>query len=321
MRRDLQVCGAEAEFYFGGDARQGVHFFDVKEFGMAQKTGLVLEGGAMRGMFTAGVLDVMMENGIDFDGAMGVSAGAVFGCNFKSRQIGRSIRYNMRFCGDPRYCSLQSFIKTGNLYGVDFCYDEIPNKLDPFDVKTYSENPMPFYVVCTNVETGKAIHKRLDKGDSKDMEYFRASASMPIVSQIVETDGYKLLDGGITDSIPLQAMERRGYPRNVVILTQPLGFIKEKSGMLPLIRITMHKYPYLIKAMEVRHIRYNRQTAYVRQQELAGNAFVLRPPYPLGISRTEDDPAELQRVYELGRAEMTSRLSELKEFLDKSRAE
>ena len=144
---------------------------------------------------------------------------------------------------------------------------------------------------------------------------------MPVVSRIVEVDGYKLLDGGITDSIPLASMERRGYPRNVVILTQPLGYLKEKSGMLPLIRITMHKYPYLIKAMEVRHIRYNRQTAYVRQQELAGNAFVLRPPYPLGISRTEDDPAELQRVYELGRAEMTSRLSELKEFLDKSRAE
>ena len=283
---------------------------------MKQKTGLVLEGGAMRGMFTAGVLDVMMENGIRFDGAMGVSAGAVFGCNFKSGQIGRSLRYNMRFCDDPRYCSFESLIKTGNLYGVDFCYDEIPNKLDPFDAQAYRENPMPFYAVCTNVETGKAIHKRLDRGDSRDMQFFRASASMPIVSQIVEADGYKLLDGGITDSIPLLAMERRGYPRNVVILTQPLGYVKEKSGILPLVHVTMRKYPYLIKAMDVRHIRYNRQTAYVREQELAGKAFVIRPPYALGISRTEDDPAELRRVYEIGRAEMEKRLPALKEFLD-----
>ena len=284
---------------------------------MSRKTGLVMEGGAMRGMFTAGVLDVMMENGIDFDGAMGVSAGAVFGCNFKSKQIGRSIRYNLRFCDDPRYCSLESLMKTGDLYGVQFCYDEIPNKLDPFDVKTYRENPMPFYAVCTNVETGKAIHKRLDNGDARDMEYFRASASMPVVSRIVEVDGYKLLDGGITDSIPLLSMERRGYPRNVVILTQPLGFVKKKSGMLPLLRVTMRDYPYTIKAMEVRHIRYNRQAAYVRQQELAGNAFVIRPPHSLDISRTEHDPAELRRVYDIGRAEIESRLTEMKEFLAK----
>ena len=284
---------------------------------MSRKTGLVMEGGAMRGMFTAGVLDVMMENGIDFDGAMGVSAGAVFGCNFKSKQIGRSIRYNLRFCDDPRYCSLESLMKTGDLYGVQFCYDEIPNKLDPFDVKTYRENPMPFYAVCTNVETGKAIHKRLDNGDARDMEYFRASASMPVVSRIVEVDGYKLLDGGITDSIPLLSMERRGYPRNVVILTQPLGFVKKKSGLLPLLRVTMRDYPYTIKAMEVRHIRYNRQAAYVRQQELAGNALVIRPPHSLDISRTEHDPAELRRVYDIGRAEIESRLTEMKEFLAK----
>ncbi len=285
---------------------------------MNQKTGLVLEGGAMRGLFSAGVLDVMMENGIEFDAVMGVSAGAVFGCNFKSGQIGRSIRYNMRFCDDPRYCSFESLRKTGDLYNVQFCYDEIPNKLDPFDKEAYQANPMPFYAVCTNVETGKAIHKRLDNGDAKDMEYFRASASMPVVSRIVEVDGYKLLDGGITDSIPLASMERRGYPRNVVVLTQPLGFVKKKSKMLPLIRVSMRQYPNVIRAMEVRHIRYNKQTAYVREQELAGNAFVIRPPHDLGISRIENDPAELRRVYELGRKEMEERLPELREFLEKS---
>ena len=282
---------------------------------MSQKTGLVMEGGAMRGMFTAGVLDVLMENKVEFDGAMGVSAGAVFGCNFKSRQIGRSLRYNMRFCDDPRYCSVESLIKTGDLYGVQFCYDEIPNKLDPFDAETYRNNPMPFYAVCTNVETGKAIHKRLDNGDAKDMEYFRASASMPVVSRIVEVDGYKLLDGGIVDSIPLLAMERRGCPRNIVVLTQPLGFVKEPNSMLPVIRATMFKYPNCVKAMEVRHLRYNRQTAYVREQELAGKAFVIRPPQALGIGHTTKDPNELKRVYDIGRAEMEARLEELKAFL------
>lgn len=288
---------------------------------MSLKTGLVMEGGAMRGMFTAGVLDVMMENGIEFDGAMGVSAGAVFGCNFKSGQIGRSIRYNLRFCDDPRYCSLESLIKTGDLYGVQFCYDEIPNKLDPFDSEAFKANPMPFYAVCTNVETGKAIHKRLDNGDAKDMEYFRASASMPIVSRIVEVDGYKLLDGGITDSIPLKSMERRGYPRNVVILTQPAEYVKKKSSMVPLVRATMRQYPYVAKAMAVRHIRYNKQAEYVREQELAGNAFVIRPPYDLGISRTENDPAELRRVYDLGRSEMEYRLKALKEFLAEGKSD
>ena len=142
---------------------------------------------------------------------------------------------------------------------------------------------------------------------------------MPVVSRIVEVDGYKLLDGGITDSIPLASMERRGYERNVVVLTQPLGFVKKKSGMLPLVRVMMRRYPNVIKAMEVRHIRYNKQTAYVREQELSGKAFVIRPPYALGISRTEDDPAELRRVYELGRREMEERLPKLREFLTQSR--
>ena len=207
---------------------------------MKEKTGLVLEGGGMRGIFTAGVLDVMMEQGIKLDGAMGVSAGAVFGCNYKSGQIGRSLRYNTRFCADPRYWSLESLVRTGDLFGVKFCYDDIPNRLDPFDAAAYRANPMPFYAVCTNVETGKAIHKRLDQGEGKDMEYFRASASMPVVSRIVEVDGYKLLDGGIVDSIPLLSMERRGYPKNVVILTQPIDYVKKQR---PEFKIVIHAYP------------------------------------------------------------------------------
>ena len=157
----------------------------------------------MRGMFTAGVLDVMMENGITFDGIIGVSAGAVFGCNYKSGQIGRTIRYNMKYCGDKRYCSFHSLITTGDLFGADFCYNRIPNELDKFDEPTYKQNPTEFYVTATDIVTGKAVYQRCDNADQYDLKWYRASASMPILSQISEIDGRKLLDGGISDPIPL----------------------------------------------------------------------------------------------------------------------
>ena len=161
------------------------------------RTGLVMEGGAMRGLFTAGVLDVMMENGIELDGAIGVSAGALFGCNYKSRQIGRSVRYNLRFHDNPRYCSLRSLIKTGDLFEAEFCYHEIPDRLDPFDRRTYQENPMPFYVVCTDVKLGIPVYHRVDRGDDEDMKWFQASGSMPVFSRVVEIGGRGYLDGGM----------------------------------------------------------------------------------------------------------------------------
>ena len=145
-----------------------------------EKIGLVLEGGAMRGMFSAGVTDVLMENKIEFDGAIGVSAGATFGCNFKSKQPGRAIRYNKRFCKDWRYSSFKSLIKTGDYYGADFCYNELPNKLDIYDVKTYRENPMPFYIVASDCNTGKPVYKELKKCDADELTWMRASASMPL---------------------------------------------------------------------------------------------------------------------------------------------
>ena len=140
---------------------------------MNKKTGLVLEGGTMRGIFTAGVTDIMMENGIDFDGVIGVSAGAAFGCNYKSKQNGRAIRYNLKFCNDKRFCSVQSLIKTGDMFGAEFCYHELPSKHDIFDTKTFEENPQEFYVVCTDVTTGKPIYKRLDKAEYNDLEWLQ----------------------------------------------------------------------------------------------------------------------------------------------------
>lgn len=282
---------------------------------MEIKKGLVLEGGAMRGMFTAGVLDVFMENGISFDGAVGVSAGATFGCNFKSRQIGRAIRYNKRFSHDWRYCSLRSLFKTGDLYGAKFCYDELPNKLDIFDTETYRKNPMEFYVVASDCKSGKPVCKKLETCDAKDLEWMRASASMPLVSTPVQIDGYTLLDGGMTDSIPLSFFESMGYNRNVVILTQPKDFKKKKSSLMFLMRLALRKYPALVKAMDERSEKYNEETSYVFSKAEKKEVFVICPEKSLGISRTEKAPEELQRVYEEGRKTALAQLDKIKEFL------
>ena len=281
------------------------------------KTGLVLEGGAQRGMFTAGALDVMMERGVNFDGLIGVSAGACFGCNYKSRQPERAMRYNLKYIRDPRYCGMRSLIKTGDFYGADFCYREIPLYLDPFDSETFRNSPVEFYVVCTDVHSGEAVYQQLTKGDEEDMDWIRASASMPMVSQVVHVGGRELLDGGAADSIPLRWFQSIGYEKNVVILTQPRDFVKEKNSMLPLIRVVLRKYPKLIDTMAHRHEVYNASTAYVRAEEAAGRAFVLAPDAPLPIKRTEKDPEKLRAVYEMGRRSMEKNLDAMMEFMDK----
>ena len=278
------------------------------------KTGLVLEGGAMRGMFTAGVLDVFLEEGIAFDGAAGISAGAVFGCNFKSRQIGRAIRYNKKYGRDPRYCSLRSLLRTGDLYGVDFCYREIPDVLDPFDRAAFRENPLAFWVGATDVRTGETAWHLCTDGGPEDMAWLRASASMPMVSRPVEIGGRLLLDGGMTDAVPLRFMEERGY-RPVVVLTQPRGYRKKKSRASFLFSLSLRCWPAAAQAMRVRHERYNGQMEEIDAREAAGAALVIRPRAALGIGRTESDPDELERVYQLGRAQGRERLPEVRAFL------
>lgn len=264
-------------------------------------TGLVLEGGAMRGLFSAGVMDVWMENGIEFDGVIGVSAGAAFGCNYKSRQPGRAIRYNKRFSKDPRYSGLRSLLKSGDIFNAQFAYHEVPTKYDIFDYEAFESNPMPFYIVCTDVETGEAVYKRLDKADADCLDWIRASASMPVVSRVVELEGKKLLDGGITDSIPLAAMERLGFGRNVVILTQPEGFVKQPTRFMPLMRWSLRKYPKTVEALAQRHVMYNEQLAYVAQREREGAIFVIRPDAALEIGHIEHDAERMQRIYDIGR--------------------
>ena len=280
------------------------------------KKGLIMEGGAMRGMFTCGVIDVFMENGITFDGAVGISAGAVFGCNYKSRQIGRPLRYNKNYCRDKRYCSVSSLIKTGDLYNADFCYRELPNELDLFDTDTFEKDPMVFYVGATDVKTGKCIFHKCSDGKEEDIQWMRASASMPLVSKIVKIGNEELLDGGIADSIPLKFMESEGYDRNVVILTQPKGYAKSKNKLMPLIRILLKDYPLMVDAMEKRHVMYNHEVKDIETKEVRGQVFVIRPPESLHIGRIEKDSNELQRVYEIGRREALKNLKAMKAFLE-----
>ena len=279
------------------------------------KTGLILEGGAMRGLFTAGVMDVLMEHNIPFDGAIGVSAGAAFGCNYKSRQIGRVLRYNVRFCDDPRYSGLHSLVQTGDFFSTDFCYGTVPLELDPFDFDTYGRNPMDFYVVCTDIETGTAVYHRYTGWDDHGFDWIRASASMPLASNVVEIGRKKLLDGGIADSIPLARFQRMGYDRNVVVLTQPLGYQKQPNRLLPLIRKRYRAYPKLVRAMEQRHVMYNQELDEVARQEAAGSILVIRPAAPIPVSRTEKDPRKLQIAYEMGRTAAEEKLPEVEHFL------
>lgn len=278
------------------------------------KRGLVLEGGAMRGLFTTGITDVMMEAGIEPDGLIGVSAGAAFGCNYKSRQPGRAIRYNKRFARDKRYCSWQSWLKTGDLYNAEFGYHIVPAKYDIFDDKAFNENPMEFYIVCTDVTTGKAVYKQLKESTPLTYDWIRASASMPLASKVVELEGQKVLDGGVADSIPLEYFERIGYDRNVVILTQPEGFVKERNPLMPLMRIALRHYPNMIKAMDTRHLMYNRQLEYVRQAEREGRCLVIRPETAIPIGHISHDPEEMQRVYEMGRQTGEQYINKIKEF-------
>ena len=275
------------------------------------RTALILEGGAMRGMFTCGVLDVLMENGISFDGTAGISAGAVFGCNFKSGQAGRPVRYNMKYCRDPRYCSIRSLIRTGDLYGADFCYRELPDVLDPFDREAFARNPMEFYAGATDTETGRCVYHRCSDGGKEDMLWLRASASMPVVSRPVRIGNHTYLDGGISDAVPYRYMMQQGFDRNVIVLTQPGGYRKRRQAMTAM-KLFLRGIPKIREAMERRHEMYNRQMDELDRMEAEKTALVIRPPEELGIGHTERDPRELERVYRIGRQEAEKRLPDIR---------
>lgn len=279
------------------------------------KTGLVLEGGGLRGMFTSGVIDALLEEGITFDGMIGVSAGALFGCNFKSKQKGRALRYNIQLKKDPRYMGFRSLIKTGDIVGAEFSYHVVPFDIDPFDGDTFRANPMDFWLVATDITTGDPVYHQMKEFTHEELEWMRASASMPAVSRPVEIDGQLLLDGGMVDAIPLKAFQEKGYERNIVVLTQPAGYYKKKTKLAWIIRRLTRKYPMVGDIMAKRHEMYNRELEYIAQQAQIGNTLLIYPESPLNIGRTELNEKKMRNIHRQGYDITQSMMQQIKDFL------
>lgn len=281
------------------------------------KVCFVLEGGSLRGMYTAGILDVFMDHNIDTDGIIGVSAGALFGPNYYSKQRGRALRYNKRFCGDKRNMSFLSFLLTGNLVNKKFAYYDITLKHDIFDNDTYKKNYKGYYATVTNIETGEAEYLEL-KDVIKDMEILRATAAIPIVSKIVHINGKKYLDGGVADSIPVLKAKEMGYDKIIVVLTRDINYIKEpvSSKMMKLANIVYKKYPKFIKTMENRNNVYNKTLDIIKELEDNKEIFVFRPSVPIQLSTIVKDPNDLQRVYDLGIKDANNQIENLKQYLN-----
>lgn len=276
--------------------------------------GLILEGGGMRGIYTAGVLDFFIERGLTFPNIYGVSAGACHMCSFASAQKGRAFAVNTDYLQDRRYCSLHSLITTGDLFGAKMCYDTIPNELNLYDHEAFGRYPGKLYAVVTNCRTGQGEYLPIHDM-AKDIVAVQASSSLPLLSRMVEIDGIPYLDGGIADSIPLAASLAAGNRKNVVILTQAKGYRKKPNGAMALIRLRYRKYPRLVEALATRHERYNEALSLVESQESIGSAFVIRPALPPDIGRVEKDKEKLRRLYQQGYDDAAARYRDLQVFL------
>ena len=281
------------------------------------KTCLVLEGGAKRGIYTAGVLDILLENNIITDGVIGVSAGAIHGCGYVSRQIGSGIRYNLKYNNDYRFMSFKSWLKTGNMVDTEFAYHELPEKLDVFDNQTFKKSATKFYVTCTNLKTGKAEYILCPDMSGKYMDYLRASASMPFLSKIVEIDGNLYLDGGIADSIPLNAAFNLGYDKNIVVQTRPEGYRKKAAKFVWLTKLVYRKFPKFIAAFTNRPAIYNQELEYIKNLAEQGKIFVIKPSRFINIKHAETNPEIIKAMYNLGRDDAKKQLAALKIFLAK----
>jgi len=277
------------------------------------KIGLVLEGGAMRGMYTAGVIDVLLEENIKADVIIGVSAGALFGINYKSRQKGRALRSNINYVNDKRYMSLYNLVTTGNLVNEDFCFNEIPNILDDFNYSSFKRSKGDFYAVVTNIKTGKAEYMKIEDC-KKDIQALRASGSMPFVSKPVEINGNYYLDGGVADPIPIDKMMSMGVDKVIVVLTRPKNYRKKRINVYPS-KIMYGKYPKFILAMKNRYKVYNDTLDKIKFLEDMNKIFVVRPSKLINIKKVEKDEEKLKSMYDLGYNDLKSRIPELKEYL------
>lgn len=277
------------------------------------KVGIVLEGGAMRGMYTAGVLDAFLDSDIPADLLVGVSAGALFGVNYLSKQRGRAIRYNKRFNSDRNYLGLRPLLKEGNIVSTEYAYVRVPHELDPFDDETYMKSPSKFYAVVTNLNSANPEYIHI-RSVFDQMDVLRASGSMPVVSKPVLINDNLYLDGAIGDSIPFDWMLKQGVDKTIVILTRDITY---KKKPMPKIMCNRYKkkYPLFSKAMSLRHELYNNQIEELKRLEDEGKVFVIRPTEEIKIKRTERDPKKLQSVYELGIKDACSIMEKLKEYL------
>jgi len=279
------------------------------------KIGILFEGGAMRGMYTAGVIDVLLEMGIKADVIIGVSAGALFGINYKSRQKGRALRSNLKYVNDKRYMSFYNLLTTGNIVNEDFCFNEIPNILDDFNYGSFKRSKGDFYATVTNVNTGEAEYIKIDDC-KKDIQALRASGSMPFVSQPVEYNGEYYLDGGIADSIPIKKIMSMGLDKVIVVLTRPNGYRKKRASITPA-KVMYKKYPKMIETMKNRYKVYNKSLDEIKFLESEGDIFVVRPSELIKIKKMEKNEDKLKNMYNLGYNDLYSRKSELNEYLNK----
>ncbi len=279
---------------------------------MKHKTALILEGGAMRGLYSAGILDAFMENNINIDVIYGVSAGALFGLNYKSHQIGRALRYNLKYANEKNYMGLYSLITTGNIMNEEFCFKKLVYELDKLDFETYKNNPVDFYAVVTNLQTGKPEYIKIDDAQ-KDMEYFRASGSMPFVSKPVKINDKLYLDGAISDAVPFKKALETNYEKIIVILTRPLGYRKKKS-YLPY-RLFYGKFPKLVETAKNSYKKYNETMDLIEKYESENKIIVLRPSKLIKVKRIEKDKTKLQSIYDLGVSDCMRKIEQIKTFL------
>lgn len=279
----------------------------------SNKVALVLEGGAMRGLYTAGVLDVFMEHNIKIDTIFGVSAGALFGINYKSKQIGRALRYNLKYANDKRYMGLYSLITTGDVMNREFCFNKLVYELDPLDFDAFDNSNVEFYAIITNVETGKAEYIEIEDAKN-DMEYLRASGSMPFVSNFVEINGNKYLDGAVADPIPFKKALSMGYEKIIVIQTRPADYKKSKSWMP--FSLVYKKYPEFVKTAKDAYINYNETLDLIKKYENEGKIIVLRPSEKIKMRRVEKNLDKLQAIYNVGIKDCNENLEKIKTYID-----
>ena len=280
---------------------------------MEHKAALILEGGAMRGLYSAGVLDVFMQNNVNVDVIYGVSAGALFGLNYKSRQIGRAIRYNIKYAHEKNYMGLYSLITTGDVMNRDFCFNKLVYELDKLDFETYKNSPVEFYAVVTNLQTGKPEYIQIDDAQ-KDLEYFRASGSMPFVSIPVEVNGNLYLDGAIADAVPIKKALEENYERIIVVLTRPLEYNRKKKTHMPY-KLFYGKFPNFVETAKKSYKKYNETMDLIEKYETENKIVVLRPSKHIKMQRVEKDTKKLQAIYDLGFYDCMKKLDDIKEYL------